>query len=340
MKPEQSERLFIEELFNNSKKELSDESIELENIERLTGDASTRRYYRLFGARKESFVACLDNPTKEGFNTFVNMQSFLKSHNIRVPKIYDKNLAKGYLLEEDLGDKTLLQQLSIIKNESEELSIYKDIIDSLLNMHQISTTNINEHVPLSFDYDKLISEIEFTEKFFLKKFLKIEDEKISRNLVNFFSPVCKRLSCENMVFTHRDFHSRNIMVKDNEYIIIDFQDARLGIPQYDLVSLLEDCYYDLTPSNRESLIKYYFEQLPSDIHRQNSIENFKKLYNDMLLQRVFKAVGSFAYIYETRKDVRYVKYIGFAMEKLRKTMLKDERYEDLRKLLFEIYYES
>jgi aminoglycoside/choline kinase family phosphotransferase len=340
MKPELSERLYIEELFNNSKKELSDDTLNLESIERLTGDASTRRYYRLF-SEKISFVACLDNPTQEGANTFVNMQQFLSSYKIRVPKIYDKNPTKGYLLEEDLGDVTLLHHLASIENEQKEFEVYKSIIDSLLEMHKIEVNDeMKKKVSLSFDYDKLISEIEFTDKFFFKRFLKVEDEKQSRDLVNFFSPICKRLSQEKMVFTHRDFHSRNVMVKDNEFVIIDFQDARLGIPQYDLVSMLEDCYYELTENNKEKLIHYYFEQLDLDIHRQESIENFNSLYNDMLLQRVFKAVGSFAYIYETRKDVRYVKYIGFAMEKIRKTMLKDSKYDDLRKLLFEIYYES
>jgi aminoglycoside/choline kinase family phosphotransferase len=340
MKPELSEQLFIEELFKRSKDNCNEINCELKNIERLTGDASTRRYYRLY-CGDTSFVACLDNPTEEGFNTFVNMQEFLVSHKVRVPHIYSKDLTKGYLLEEDLGDVTLLQKLTHIKNSEEEYKIYKDIIDILLQMHQIPIDeNTLSKVELKFDYDKLISEIEFTEKFFFKIFLGVKEEKHSRDLINFFSPICKRISAEKMVYTHRDFHSRNVMVKNNDNIVIDFQDARLGIPQYDLVSLLEDCYYDLDPKNKEKLIKYYFDKLGSDTHRQESLDNFMSLYNDMLLQRVFKAIGSFAYIYETRKDVRYVKYIGFAMEKIRKIMLSDSKYDDLRKLLFGIYYES
>ena len=130
------------------------------------------------------------------------------------------------------------------------------------------------------------------------------------------------------------------MVKDGEFILIDFQDARMGIPQYDLVSLLEDCYYELSFDSREKLIEYYYENLPAEIHGQENFENFKCLYRDMALQRVFKAIGSFSYIYETRKDVRYVKYIGFAMEKLKCILLQDNKYEKLRKTLFGYYYES
>ena len=137
MKPEVSERLLIESLFNNSKEKLGTSSTSLKNIERLTGDASTRRYYRLF-TEKFSFVVCLDHPNDtEETNPFIQVQKFLYSHDIRVPFIHDLNLTKGYILEEDLGDVTLLQHLSQVANKEDELVIYKRIIDSLLKLHQI-----------------------------------------------------------------------------------------------------------------------------------------------------------------------------------------------------------
>jgi hypothetical protein len=123
------------------------------------------------------------------------------------------------------------------------------------------------------------------------------------------------------------------MIKDNEKIIIDFQDARMGIPQYDLVSLLEDCYYKVNGENKVKLIKYYYENLPESVHGQKDFSHFMELYCDMLVQRVFKALGSFAYIYKTRKDERYLKYIGFGMEKLRTTFLKHKKYDKIRKKL-------
>jgi aminoglycoside/choline kinase family phosphotransferase len=128
------------------------------------------------------------------------------------------------------------------------------------------------------------------------------------------------------------------MVKNNKYIFIDFQDARWGIPQYDLVSLLEDCYYDIKEENRQKLKRYYFDNLDAAIHGQKSYEEFEVLYQDMTIQRVFKAVGSFCYIYNWRKDDRYLKYIGFAMEKIRRTMMDNPRYAELKTKLFQNYY--
>ncbi|MAZ49261.1 MAG: hypothetical protein CME65_11925 [Halobacteriovoraceae bacterium] len=340
MKPELSEQLFIEELFKNSIQKLNDKSLKLKSIDKLTGDASTRRYYRLY-CEGGSFVACLDNPTEVGANSFVNVQEFLEGFGVRVPRVFDKVLEKGYILEEDLGNETLLHYLSSVESSARELEIYKKVIDPLIEIHKVSDKKMVESnlFQQKFDFEKLHWEIEFTLDFYYKRFLNIENEKDIENISDLFRPICERLSSKKMVLTHRDFHSRNVMIKDEDYIIIDFQDARWGIPQYDLVSMLDDCYYKITEPNKKEIKKYYYRSLGEEIIGQDWNE-FNSLYDDMVLQRVFKAIGSFGYIYATRKDVRYIKYVGFAMEKIRKVMMKDPKYDDLRKVMFRNYYAS
>jgi N-acetylmuramate 1-kinase len=341
MKPEQSERFFIEELFNKTqdKQILKDEK--LEEVDKLTGDASTRRYYRIFTSTN-SYVVCLDNPFDEGVerHPFLSVQQFLLENNVKVPQILDHNLSRGYSLQEDLGDTTLLHHLSGIGSSEQEYQVYKVIIDQLLELHRIPGSRIrNQHLfQLKFDYSKFMDETRFTFKYFLNFFSKNQDEFLLQELESLFDPIMQRLAQQPMVITHRDFHSRNIMVKNQAFTFIDFQDARWGIPQYDLVSLLEDCYYDLNEQNRQKLRRYYFDQLDPKVHGQGSFENFLELYDDMTIQRVFKAVGSFCYIYNWRKDDRYLKYIGFAMEKLRRVMMDKPRYADLKKKLFQHYY--
>lgn len=341
MKPEQAERFFIEELFNKTqdKNILSQEK--LEEVDKLTGDASTRRYYRIF-TNKDSYVVCLDNPFNDDLekHPFFSVQQFLVKNHVRVPGILDHNLSRGYLLEEDLGNETLLTKLAGLSSFEEEFSIYKVIIDQLLELHRIPHSAVkNQNLfQLKFDFNKYMDETRFTFKYFFNFFTKNQDDKLLQELEALFSPIMKRLSDQKMVITHRDFHSRNIMVKNGNYIFIDFQDARWGIPQYDLVSLLEDCYYDLDEANRQKLKRYYFDNLDPSIHGQKSFEEFDELYQDMTIQRVFKAVGSFCYIYNWRKDDRYLKYIGFAMEKLRRLMMDNPRYAELKNKLFQYYY--
>lgn len=341
MKPEQAERFFIEELFNKTQEKniLKDEK--LGEVDKLTGDASTRRYYRIYTDNK-SYVVCLDNPYTEGVekHPFLSVQQFLAANNVKVPQILDHNLPKGYSLQEDLGNVTLLTHLSKINCIEEEYMIYKKIIDQLIALHRIPESKINNPnlFQLKFDFQKYMDETRFTFKYFMNFFSKISDENIISELEKLFMPIMERLASQKMVITHRDFHSRNVMVQDGEFVFIDFQDARWGIPQYDLVSLLEDCYYDLNEENRQKLKRYYYDNLPVSALGQGSYEEFLSLYDDMLIQRVFKAVGSFCYIYNWRKDDRYLKYIGFAMEKIRKVMMSNPKYTQLKEKLFSHYY--
>lgn len=342
MKPELSESLFVENLFNRSQKDLKVPNEDILAINKLSGDASTRRYYRL-ETIKSSYVVCLDNPTvlpKDEY-PFYSIQQFLSKNNIRVPKILDMDLAKGYLLEEDLGDRTLLAHLANVVNIKEEHGIYTRCLDIIINMHQ-SDTSIAKNLPftkLAFDSEKYMYEFEFTIDYFISRLLK---KKLSRKdkifLVSSFNHISEELASYPMVPTHRDYHSRNLMVKNDELIVIDFQDARMGIPQYDLVSLLEDCYYAVHIDNKKTLIDYYWKN--ANIQGQKDFETFMRLYDLMTIQRVFKAIGSFAYIFHYRHDERYLRHIGFAMEVLKGKLQKYPELHELKKLLFTIYYES
>jgi aminoglycoside/choline kinase family phosphotransferase len=342
MKPELSERILVEELFKKTigKNLLSDDVIE--NIEKLTGDASTRKYYRIWTSTS-SYVVCLDNPTTDPSEepTFLKMQRILHQENVRVPLIYDKDLGTGYILEEDLGDVTFLKDMAQISTKAEEFLHYKKSIDLMVAIHNVDISKYKDEffTKLAFDTEKLYAEMEFTKKYFLKIYLGLDVttqgvEAIYKRLYD----MCYMLSNEPRVLVHRDYHSRNLMIKNNEQVVIDFQDARMGTPLYDLVSLLEDCYYQLDQSNKEKLILYYYHEYFLKIDPTKSFEQFMYVYDMMAIQRVFKAIGSFAYIYADRKDLRYVKYIGYAFEKVRSFMLSHEDFSKERKILSSLYY--
>lgn len=331
MKHEQSESLFVEELYNSSAQKNKELSTIVE-VKRLTGDASTRRYYRV-NAQDNSYVVCLDNPA-EIDSDFLKMQIILERNNVRVPKIYDDRKDKGYLLEEDLGDVTFLSKLSEYDQE-QELNLYKAAIDELIKIHKIFIEENTPYANRYFDEEKLSQETSMTNEYFIRKYLKCENENLINKVHNSFREINKRLSNEKNVICHRDFHSRNIMLKKNELIIIDFQDARLGPCQYDLVSLIEDCYYSVDEENKKKLIEYYKSKMDHYIEK-----NFDEIYGLMLLQRTYKAIGSFCYIAETRKDLRYLKYVGRAFESIRSTLKNYPEYKELHDILSRVYYES
>ncbi len=339
MKLEQSEKLFVEGLFKDSALNNSKIDFGEINLTRLTGDASTRRYYRVWSSQG-SYVVCLDDPVvgKGKDFSFCIVQSVFCENEVRVPLILDKKPERGYVLEEDLGDITLLMRLAQSSDEQEEFRLYKSAIDNIVKIQSIDITNHNHDLfRLKFDVEKLMYECRFTAQNYLKDLLKLESKLKLNKILNYLEEICHEIAKENMVLTHRDYHSRNIMIVNDEQVVIDFQDARNGIHQYDLVSLLEDTYYRPSEFNVANLKKYYWDSYLKEEVNYN-LNHFNYLYDLVTIQRTFKAIGSFAHIFIKRKDYRYLKYIGLGMEKIKSTLFKYPQYSNLRLLLSEIYY--
>jgi aminoglycoside/choline kinase family phosphotransferase len=91
--------------------------------------------------------------------------------------------------------------------------------------------------------------------------------------------------------------------------VIDFQDARLGPIQYDLVSLLHDSYVDLHKSSMEKVLQYYLTRCLDDYGQNITRDEFDQVFRLQSVQRCFKACGSFSSFYNIRGDTRYLKYI-------------------------------
>ena len=313
---------------------------EITGIESLRGDASERRYYRI-NLPSHSYIACIDDSLTSKKPLFLEVGSFLEKSGVRVPSVYGFNPISKCLFQEDLGDMTLLKY-SIDLNIDGERDIYKKCVDLLVRI-QLSEGLFPD---IMFDQKKLDQEVDFSIKHFLG-YLRLDHSSIREgewgNMIDEirkgFSSINSLIVEREKVFTHRDFHSKNIMIKNSEPVIIDFQGAMWGLPQYDLVSLLDDCYYNLNVSNKENIKKYYFSQINQIVKDQRSYSDFSYLYDLMSIQRTFKALGSFASFFRLRSDDRYLKYIGFSCEKLKTTMDKYQDLSSLRKILFGLYYD-
>ncbi|MEI8348107.1 MAG: phosphotransferase [Pseudomonadota bacterium] len=322
-----------------NKQKISDQKII--SIEKLTGDASSRSYFRL-KTNKNSYVICHDlSLSQQSDPRVILLQGTLGHHGVRVPRFYDVELSQHYILQEDLGDQTLLRQLATINNVDEEYHMLEKAIDHLVKIHSIDTQLYLQacFTKEAFDQDKLMWEVNFTVKNFLGQYLKYQlssDEE--RVIGESFEGLCRQLAAGPRLLCHRDFHARNIMVCGDELVLIDFQDARMGLPQYDLVSLLEDCYYRYHPTNTQKIRYYYWEKFLKNKKYFNKQEDYEHTYDLMAIQRIFKAIGSFAFFATEKQNPRYLKYIGHSFENLKFFLLKDKEWDELRKLLCRIYY--
>ena len=326
---------------------------QLESVTKLPGDASTRKYYRvgLKGGAGSLIVMKMEPFADLGLGLpFLVVRSHLERCGVRVPKVVDADPARGLVLLEDLGDMTLLRLLQDCSSAEDERHYYERVIDSLVQLQvragPAATAQRIEAFDLAFDLEKLMWEVQFTLEHFYEKHLGRTIAAAHRRVIeDGFGEICGRLAAEPRVLAHRDFHSRNVMVLPGrgegarpEYVMIDFQDARMGPAQYDLASLLKDSYYQLEEAQIERLIDYYIaksEALSGQVIDRGA---FREVFDLMAVQRNFKAIGSFASFMNRRGDPSYLKYIGNTFENIRRTLLRHPRYSGLREVLFHYYY--
>jgi N-acetylmuramate 1-kinase len=118
-------------------------------------------------------------------------------------------------------------------------------------------------------------------------------------------------------FAHRDFHSRNLLLRQGKIYLVDFQDSLVASPWYDLVSIAFDCYLDLK-SRRELLL---------NLLRERGVTVDRDLFNLTALQRNIKALGTFAYQVTERRNLTYRKYIPRTLRHILTNPLFDRYFQ-------------
>lgn len=334
----------------------------IQSFYRIPGDASSRRYYRLTSKEKTFILMKTDPFSADGTNfPFLVVQRHLADAGVDVPAVLDVDAERGYILLEDLGDITLLRKLQGVSSSEVERHLYERVIDSLVHLQVFASPQRKparlQAYELRFDHEKLMWEMNHTLEHFYDNYLNRKISAADRNIMTSgFSEICRILADQPTVLTHRDFHSRNIMVcpsgraeegrkkaakkgaPNDRLVMIDFQDARLGPAQYDLASLLKDSYYQLEEAQIERLIDYYIARWEAETGERQDRNQFRQVFDLMSVQRNFKAIGSFASFLNRRGDATYLKFIGNTFENIRRTLLKYPRYADLREVLFHYYY--
>ncbi len=324
-------------------------SRQVSSVVRIPGDASSRKYYRVLTDKGTYILMHMEPFEDKGMKLpFVEVQRHLSAAGIDVPAILDIEPARGFMLLEDLGDVTLLRKLQDVSNPEVERHLYERVIDSLVEMH-VNASPARKPAEIAgygmrFDFEKLMWEVNFAIEQFYEQHLKRKVSDGDRKVLHEgFGEICTVLANEPLVFTHRDFHSRNVMVCSGKngqerLVMIDFQDARLGPAQYDLASLLKDSYYQLEEAQIDRLIDYAIARTEALSGSRLDRSHYRYIFDLMSIQRNFKAIGSFASFQNKRGDATYLKYIGNTFENIRRTLLRHPRYARLREVLFHHYY--
>ena len=140
--------------------------------------------------------------------------------------------------------------------------------------------------------------------------------------------IAEQLATQQTVFTHRDYHSRNLMVQDERIRVIDFQDALMGPATYDLASLLRDSYLSLDQELSDELIVRYLEGMAKAGAPLNPMQ-FMRLFDLTSIQRNLKAAGRFVYILLEKNNDRFMPYVPRTLANVKRNL---EKYQGLHTL--------
>ncbi len=250
-----------------------------------------------------------------------------------MPEIYHHSQKHGIIILEDLGDE-FLESISISNFENLK-SAYVEAVQILIELVR-RTADLHSGCPafsLAFDRNKLMFEMDFFVTHFVENFAGILlPNHVRQELYSFFEDLCGKLADQPRVFTHRDYHSRNLMIKNGRMYMIDFQDARMGPVQYDLASLLRDSYMELPEELVTELLRYFFE----NTDQQCEWSSFLHIFDLMSLQRNIKALGTFGYQTSVRRTDRYLSAIPTTGKYIQETLQKLSEYSHFRTLLSDL----
>lgn len=257
--------------------------------ERISGDASFRRYFRI-NTPEGDFMVMDAPPEKENLEAFIRIAELLTHFQVHVPAIYKKNLVDGFLLLEDFGSEHFFDSLTSENADTR----YQYAFDSLFTL-QTKASLHNLKLP-SYNKELLQRELVIFDEWFLQNLLDIEIpqamwQKTCQLLVNAALE-------QPTICVHRDYHSRNLMILNHDSPgIIDFQDAVIGPITYDLVSLLRDCYIAWPEEQVNRWLERYYQRLLEAKLVDCSLAQFKRWFDLMGMQRHLKAIGIFSRLY-------------------------------------------
>ena len=359
-------------IYNNEKKRmatirdfLKSENLSLSSLVKIKSDASFRNYYRI----KNSKLILMDaNPkTNEKISSFIKIHKILSELGIRTPKLYKKSVSLGLMIVEDFGSLSFLDFIKKYQSQIDK-SPYYAAIGILIKIHEMSLKKPSAIKNLKkYTFNEQIKETELYFDWYLRKHLKIKiSDKEKIKFYKILKKIYGKLCIENYSLVLRDFHVDNIIPffdnnsllsrkntsnqliqTDEEYTlgIIDFQDALIGSPAYDLCSLVEDVRAPIDILDKESLVrqfvfhtetflhdkKYTIRNISSEKIRiaENTLMNFKEQVSYFSIQRNLKILGIFSRLKYRDKKTKYIKYFPAAKKFVREN-LKKTQFEELK----------
>ena len=276
------------------------------------------------------------NLEREENRHYVTIASFLNEHQIRVPEIYFHDADEGLIWLEDLGERDLYSY----RDESwlVRRAFYESALDQIAALHALPESvciEMEQHLPAEFNSELYLWEQNYFFENCLGRIFKMEKTKLAQLAsLPALQEIADRLASFPRVLVHRDFQSQNIIIRNSQSYLIDFQGMRPGLAEYDLASLLYDPYVDLPESERAELTAYYRgRQLEHGITINGDFDLKLQLCG---MQRLMQALGAYGFLGLVKGHKHFLQYIPAAMNSLQQVVAEIDGVTELKKALLQL----
>ena len=272
-------------------------------------------------------------PPHENCRPFVQIAGYLESMGLNCPRILGADFDAGFILMTDLGSTQYLDEIEKDPDCADEL--YSDAIDALLVL-QKNGEAYQQQLP-TYDYDFVSFELSIFRDWLCGRHLGIDfSDEEELEWQNCCEVLIDNALRQKQVFMHRDYHSRNLMLTDeNNPGILDFQDAVEGPLTYDIVSLFKDCYIKWPADKINAWALQYFERLGPALKGELNAEDFVRQFDLMGMQRHLKAAGIFARLFHRDGKSGYLDDIPRTLSYITDTASQFAELDFLARLLDE-----
>ncbi|MFN2542773.1 MAG: aminoglycoside phosphotransferase family protein [Chthoniobacterales bacterium] len=291
---------------------------------------SDRRFYRIRCSPEQTLILVKYNLEREENRHYVEIAQFLTGHGIRAPKIYFHDPDEGLIWIEDLGERDLFSYRDepwLVRR-----AFYESALDEILKLHGLPDSvceEMRERLPAEFNAALYAWEQSYFFENCLGRYFKIDDGELAALAgLPTLNEIPHRLDDVPRVLVHRDFQSQNIIMRNGQACLIDFQGMRPGLEQYDLASLFYDPYVDLADAECEELLGYYCGG--------NVSEQFRQTLRLCAMQRLMQALGAYGFLGLVKGHEHFLQHIPRAIASLRRVVAEIENLQPLAELLDEI----
>ena len=304
----------------------------MQNLKKLKGDASHRKFFRKKYNHVNSIKILAKKDKFKNLLVYDAISKILNKNKILAPKLYQENYRNNYIEVQDFGNETIFKIL--IKKNVNKFYYFKKIISVLNKIQSIKDKKIKNfknkkyNIPI-YKKEIIIKEANLFFDWYVRKNLsKSSQYKFSKKFKKIIKKISSNIKLENNVFVHRDFHVSNLMLVDNQIGVIDSQDALIGNKAYDLASLIDDVRLKSSKSFKKKIYDFYIKK-----EKKINIQKFRNDFQILSVLRNLKIIGIFTRLALRDGKKKYLKLIPYARQLISERMKENKIFQDLKYLL-------